>query len=246
MDVKDSDVQLLKSEVAAMRKDFQKYMEKSNEQNIDRLVREMRLIFSRPLVEYMSQEARERLEQRLDPKCENRAACLEALGKLLSETAELADKDHVDKDLVDSYWDRINGLIDSNPERCGSCLREASQCYGKQIEVLRTLRIYSGEDEKAPPLSELPIEQMSSEVCEPLAHKKRFMMLQSLASESKSFSELSQLTGLRAGNLLYHMQKLLDSGLILQISERGDYTITAKGYTVLKSFADMYVSISSC
>ncbi len=53
------------------------------------------------------------------------------------------------------------------------------------------------------------------------------------------FNEFSELTGLRGGNLLFHLQKLLDGGMILQRHERGDYMITEKGFRVLKGIADI-------
>ena len=61
-----------------------------------------------------------------------------------------------------------------------------------------------------------------------------------MASETKTFSALSELTGLRGGNLLFHIQKLLESELILQRHERGDYMITNKGFNLLIMLADFH------
>jgi predicted transcriptional regulator len=59
-----------------------------------------------------------------------------------------------------------------------------------------------------------------------------------MASETRTFSTLSELTGLRGGNLLFHIQKLLETDLILQRHERGDYMITKKGFNLLTMLAD--------
>ncbi|WP_269849568.1 hypothetical protein [Methanosarcina horonobensis] len=61
----------------------------------------------------------------------------------------------------------------------------------------------------------------------------------------KSFSAFSELTGLRGGNLLFHLQKLMDSGLILQQHERGDYMITEKGFRILQGLNEIYSSLQS-
>jgi predicted transcriptional regulator len=58
-----------------------------------------------------------------------------------------------------------------------------------------------------------------------------------------SFSAFSKLTGLRGGNLLFHLQKLLDSGLIIQQHERGDYMITGKGFRIMEGISAIYFSI---
>ncbi len=75
---------------------------------------------------------------------------------------------------------------------------------------------------------DLPVEAVVREILEPLDSKQRLQILKSLAIETKSFSSLSGLTG-RGGNLLFHLEKLLRSGMILQRHERGDYMITEKG-----------------
>lgn len=68
--------------------------------------------------------------------------------------------------------------------------------------------------------------------------------MKGLASETRFFSSLSELTGLRGGNLLFHIQKLLGSGMILQRHERGDYMITEKGYRALLGIAEVYLKLN--
>jgi predicted transcriptional regulator len=69
--------------------------------------------------------------------------------------------------------------------------------------------------------------------------------MKALSTETKTFSALSLLTGLRGGNLLFHLQKLTDSGMILQRNERGDYMITEKGYAALIGIVETYQSMES-
>jgi predicted transcriptional regulator len=60
-----------------------------------------------------------------------------------------------------------------------------------------------------------------------------------MASETRTFSSLSELTGLRGGNLLFHIQKLLENDLIIQRHDRGDYMITKKGFNLLLVLVDV-------
>ena len=108
-----------------------------------------------------------------------------------------------------------------------------------------SLQIYEDREEegKKGDISELQPEKIVSEICEPIANKQRLLMLKDLSGESKTFSELSKLTGLRGGNLLFHLQKLLDTGMILQRSERGDYIITRKGYSTLQGLSRINLEI---
>jgi hypothetical protein len=59
-----------------------------------------------------------------------------------------------------------------------------------------------------------------------------------------SFFELLYLsrimTGLRGGNLLFHLRKLQDSGTVLQRKEWGDYVISDKGYQILKMVVECH------
>ncbi len=46
-------------------------------------------------------------------------------------------------------------------------------------------------------------------------------------------------------DLLFHLQKLLDGGIILQRHERGDYMITDKGYKTLKGISAIYSTLKA-
>ncbi len=102
------------------------------------------------------------------------------------------------------------------------------------------MRIYETKDEKKQESHDLPVEAVVKEILEPLNSKQRLQILKGLASETRSFSSLSELTGLRGGNLLFHLEKLLGSGMILQQHERGYYMITEKGYRALLGIAEVY------
>ena len=49
--------------------------------------------------------------------------------------------------------------------------------------------------------------------------------------------------GLRGGNLLFHLQKLQESRMIMQRKDRGDYMITEKGFATLIAIGELYADL---
>lgn len=121
---------------------------------------------------------------------------------------------------------------------CSGCLIEANRLFASQVRLLKSAGVYAGDE------NELRIQELSDEavvawIGEPLSNVVRVKILKSLASEPKSFADLSRLTGLRGGNLLFHLEKLLIAGVILQKGERKEYTLTTRGHELLVSAASL-------
>jgi len=105
---------------------------------------------------------------------------------------------------------------------------------------MRSMCIYSTPFEKKQDICTICEETIVKNVLEPLSNKQRLQILKAMASETKTFSSLSQITGLKGGNLLFHIQKLLDSEMIIQRHERGDYMLTDKGYKLLVILSEVH------
>ncbi len=73
-----------------------------------------------------------------------------------------------------------------------------------------------------------------------MANGPRFQILASLMIQTRTFSDLSLLTGLRGGNLTFHIRRLADAGMLLQRHERGDYIITDKGFRTMTAIAELH------
>ncbi len=91
---------------------------------------------------------------------------------------------------------------------------------------------------------EIPDKIVVNDLLEPVANIQRFQIVKSLMTGTRTFSEISQLTGLRGGNLLFHIRKLTESGMILQRHERGDYIITDKGHKTMAAIGELYRELS--
>ncbi|MGA9099737.1 MAG: winged helix-turn-helix domain-containing protein [Methanotrichaceae archaeon] len=122
---------------------------------------------------------------------------------------------------------------------------EASRIFDKQINLMRSLNVYRESSELKGVISALPVELIVEQMLDPLSNRQRMQIMKALSAETKTFSALSSFTGLRGGNLLFHLQKLLDCGMIMQRSERGDYMITEKGYRALRGIFEIYMDLNS-
>lgn len=236
----------IKEEVTSLRNEFSRFLQRANQQHIEDMLEEMRRNFMKPMVDYLCEDASDRMSNQMMLDCGMREFCETAFKDILQETAGLVGKGRVDAETVNMYRDKIEELKKkAKKPQCSRCFSEASNLFEKQVKLMRSLQIYEDREEKdeKSDISTIEPERIVSEVCEPVANKQRLLMLKALSGESKTFSELSKLTGLRGGNLLFHLQKLLDTGMVLQRSERGDYIITRKGYSTLQGLSRIYSEI---
>ncbi|WP_255336799.1 winged helix-turn-helix domain-containing protein [Methanosarcina sp. KYL-1] len=236
----------IKEEVTSLRNEFSRFLQRANQQHIDGMLAEMRKNFMKPMVDYLCEDANERMHNNMDRECGMREFCETAFRDLLQETAGLVGRGKVGAETVKQYRSKLEELRkEAKTPQCSRCFSEATGLFEKQVKLMSSLRIYEdkGEGSEKGDISEIEPDKIVPEVCEPVANKQRLLMLKALSGESKTFSELSKLTGLRGGNLLFHLQKLLDTGMVLQRSERGDYIITPKGYSTLQGLSRIYSEI---
>lgn len=74
-----------------------------------------------------------------------------------------------------------------------------------------------------------------------LANKKRMQVLTTLLEGTKTFSNLQDTTELGKTALSHHLNILVDSGIIQQVS-RGNYELSDDGYNTLSAMGDVYVA----
>jgi DNA-binding transcriptional ArsR family regulator len=236
----------IKEEVISLRNEFSRFLQRANQKHIEGMLGEMRKNFMKPVVDYLSEDVGERMHSQMTKDCRMREFCEKAFLDILQETAGLVGRGRIETETVKLYRDRLEELKkEAKTPDCSRCFSEATSLFEKQIRLMRSLQIYEDREEfiRNTDISEIEPEKLVSEVCEPVANRQRILMLKALSGESKTFSELSKLTGLRGGNLLFHLQKLLETGMVLQRNERGDYIITRKGYTTLQGLSRIYSEI---
>ncbi len=177
-------------------------------------------------------------------RCPEKENCTPAFTTVLQHTAGLIKYNKVEETLISDNKNKLDELRCGAPYRkCEQYFSEVSNLFTKQINFIRSLKIYETNQEQKSDISSLETCVVISEILEPISNKQRLEILKSIAFEQKSFSTLSKLTGLIAGNLFFHLQKLMNCELILQQHDRGDYMITEKGFKILQGLNEMYSSL---
>lgn len=195
--------------------------------------------------ELLRGEARQKAETRLDAgmakRCDMRPECRQRFMELLDENLSLLDRPRISEEDVKRQSDKLEALRSKAvPGRCGGCFEEVGTLFKQQTELMRQLNLYRSREEARENIDVLPEERVVKDLLDPLSNPQRMAIMKSLNRSARSFSELSELTRLRGGNLLFHLQRLSGSGMIAQNGGRGDYSLTPRGLTALEMVNDLY------
>ncbi len=235
----------IKEKLYEIHNDMKRFMERSSQQHLEYVLSGSKNNFTNAIIGHVIDDIEMGLESNMVKRCEMRDTCKLKFSGFLQENASLIKHDGVHEDVILKNQSELNDMRNNAPSKqCEKCFSEVQNLFGKQIGLMRSLRIYNTNGEKKQEISPIS-EEFIVDVLEPISSKQRLQILEAITIETKTFSALSELTGLRGGNLLFHLQKLLDSGMILQRHERGDYMITDKGFKVLKSVGDLYSMLKS-
>ena len=230
----DSDAKL-----DSIHQDIKRLMERSNKEYLELMLANLKKDFLNSITSYVSNHRENCLEMGMVDLCEMRDTCKSRFTNFLANNEDLIKRDNVSEDVIEEKKVELSEIQKGAPfDKCDICFTEVNTLFNKQLDLISSLQIYSTNKEKRTEISTISEENIVKSVLEPLSNKQRLQILKSMASETRKFSTLSELTGLRGGNLLFHIQKLLETNLILQRHERGDYMITKKGFNLLTMLAD--------
>lgn len=240
------EVGAIKSKLDHIHDDMKKFIEHANQQHLSSILSACRSDFSNAVVGYATGEIESGLDGKMVKDCHMREACKALFSDLLKNNLDQIRNGEVPGDSIDNTRSKLNQMRERAPYgQCKSCFSEVARILDRQIDLMRSLRIYRDNDAIKETARDLPEESVVREILEPLGNKQRLQMLKALSCETRTFSALSGLTGLRGGNLLFHLQKLMDGGMILQRHERGDYMITEKGYRALMVVSQLYWDLAT-
>ena len=180
------------------------------------------------------------LSARMVNDCKMRETCFALFIEFLENSARHIREGEISDELIQSYREQMKALRKKGPyDRCDTCFTEVGRLFEKQVGLMQTLGIYRKNTGTEVVIAEIPDEAVVKELLEPVASIQRFQIVKALATGTRTFSDISEVTGLRGGNLLFHIRKLTDSGMILQRHERGDYIITDKGYKTMAAIGEL-------
>lgn len=239
-----AEIKAIREKLCDMHSDIKKVMEYSNRLRFETAMECSRQEYSNAILSHLYEDINSGLERNMVKKCPEKENCRSSFTALLQKNAGLVKQGKIDEVLLSGNREKLEELRCGAPySKCDQCFSEVSSLFTKQVNLMRSMRIYAGNQEQKPDISALETGALMREILEPVSNSQRLEILRAVAFETKSFSAFSEITGLRGGNLLFHLQKLMDSGLILQQHERGDYMITEKGFKILQGLNELYSSL---
>lgn len=235
------EIRAISAQLSDLRNDLRRFAEHSNREHLESLLRERYDEYADVMITHLRQDTEKRLERGMTPHCQMHETCKALFSDLLNGNAAHLKEPRVSEATLEKSRASLQTMQEKAPyPKCATCFTEVNGLLDNQLAIMQSLEIYEHKEPERDLLATLPVDDVIKSVAEPLANKHRLLILKALAGATQTFSSLSQLTKLRGGNLLFHLSKLTESGLILQRSERGDYMITAKGYDILKGVAAIY------
>lgn len=236
----------IRKQLAEMKSDLRRYTEQTNQQYLELLLASSRKEVVGALQAHVIEDVSDGLDRGMVKRCEMRETCRSRLGEILARNAGLISLDKVDGEQIDAGRSELSLIREkASQKKCDICLTEASRLFEKEVSLMQSLRIYRSGEGQQVSIRELPESEVVDLVLDPLSNRARLQILKALCVETRTFSALSELTGLRGGNLLFHLQKLLDTGMILQKHEGGEYLITEKGFTVMNKICEVHTALKS-
>ncbi len=236
-----TEIRELKTEITGLRTDLKRFIERANQQHVDAVLGDLKKEYSGVIADHQVGTAKADLSARMIGDCGMRESCFALFMEFLDNSARHIRDGEVTDELIQSYRKQMKTLRKKGPfDHCDTCFSEVGRLFEKQVALMKTLGIYRKSPGTAGTVAEIPDESVVKDLLEPVANAQRFQILKALATGTRTFSDISQLTGLRGGNLLFHIRKLTDSGMILQRHDRGDYIITDKGFKTMTAISELH------
>jgi predicted transcriptional regulator len=235
-----TEIRELKTEVSGLRTDLKRFIERANQKHVEGVLGDLKKNYAGLFTDHEVETAKGDLSAHMVNNCKMRGKCYEVFMDFLQNTSQHIRDGQVSDEIIQSYRDQMKAMRSKGPfDRCDTCFTEVHRLFEKQVDLMQSLGIYqkAGDTMREPAV---PDDSVVKDVLEPVANIQRFQILKSLMVQTRTFSDISQMTGLRGGNLLFHIKKLTDSGLILQRHERGDYVITDKGYKTMTAITQLH------
>jgi len=224
----------------ALHDDLRRYMESTNKKHYEVMLRATWDIMRERLMKNFIKDSDENLERMVDSECPNREMCINYFKELIERNLESVSEAENAECLMAMKKDLIEEIRERAPyKKCETCVCEISKIFDRQTRVMGSLNAPMASGPDATEVSIQCFEGIVSDYLEPIANERRMQIMLSLARGTLTFSELSRITGLAGGNLLFHLQKLQEASMIIQRHERGDYMITEKGYSTLSVVGEL-------
>ena len=237
--IQTNELHEIRSEIAALRSDLNRFTEQAQNQQAVSLLSDFRDSCADAIVRGYQENSCYAVRKEAGD-CLMWENCRPVFGSLFGEMLENIRSGEITPDDVGAIREKM-AVLKSHAlyEKCSACFSEAEKQLNQQLGMLEAIGVYRTVPETSSSVNSLPEEQTASFFSDALGSPVRIQILKALYTEGKTFTCLSKLTGIRGGNLLFHLDKLQKCGMIAQRGERGEYRISYRGYEVLKEVAEL-------
>lgn len=238
-----NEITLLRSEINDLRSEIGRCLENTDTKRSSAALQNFRKSCADTIIMGEVLQAKSDLESAAKA-CPMKEKCVPLLSKNLTTLLENLRLERITaEDVAKIRREHEETIKLCKQKKCAACVDETNRLFDSEVKLLKTAGVYT-EGRVEEKIHELSDEGVATWIGEPLANIVRVKIMKSLASEPKSFADLVKLTGLRGGNLLFHLEKLTTSGMIQQKGERKDYVITSRGFELLTAATELMEKIS--
>ncbi|MBZ9570949.1 ArsR family transcriptional regulator [Methanobrevibacter sp. TMH8] len=226
----------IKNMVKDIQNDIKKMTENSNEEHLSFMYTNLKNEFINSMNGYMIDKIDPELEQRMVNPCDMRNQCKNIFKKYLKKHTDDLNPDNISNEKISKSYDEFEKIKENKQkDECDQCFDEVSNIFENHVALIKSVKIYDNQkDEDEKKISDIDEKYLVQNVLNSISHEKRLKILKSIAIEPQSFSALSNLTDLRGGNLIFHINKLLKSDLIFQKQNHKEYMLTTKGFKIIQ------------
>lgn len=233
------EISLLHDEIAGLRSELNRFRGEVAGNQTNSLFNEFRNQCAVEIINGSLENAYELIGNE-EKECPMQTKCIPHLVNFFEDLLDHTRNGQVSDDNIKKMRSNFDKVKELAPfDHCSNCMQKAERYFDQQVGMLQAIGVYRNKSNMQSQVQDLHEEQVSSLIGDPLSSSVRVRILKALYDEGRSFTELSKLTDLRGGNLLFHLEKLQSKGMIKQRGERGEYQISVQGYEALNSVAEL-------
>ena len=213
------------------------------EERIDAIREQLAKRYERLLVDLVLNNAENSLDRQCRDPCVRRKEWHDFFISSLRDMTKSSDQC-----LPNSLESGDDELLAKNPifatPPCKDCFQtflHEKEMLKRTLDHLADLKQSMARKNGGTFISELPCDAVISNIVDPLSHEIRFAMLKALSTGSMTFKQLGELTDSKGGHLIYHLNKLIDSGLVIK-TDAGRYSLTDKGLGIMELIKKLYAN----
>ena len=242
----------LDDEIGELRKELQSFRAETR-QRLEliegEVTKQVSLNYNRAIVDYLQSATLDFIDSM---KCERggdaEARCKQKMREIqrkyldLLKAGRFRDSLGALKEAIEVSTSMEKGLSSTGSMVCAECMKKETdflEINGGLLSQLTMLQepLAPVSDERSTIRTLDPV-AMEQGILDPIAHRARLQVMLSIFKGENRFADFTAATGLKGGHLIYHINKLLESGLVQQYESK-DYVLTRKGLKTLVLLAQM-------